>query len=68
MLKIFRAELLGQLVVKLRRRQIRRLDLSDQRERDVAGKVDVIITREIIQKSLSASARSRRWTSESVTG
>ena len=47
MLEIFRPELLRELVIELCRRQVRGLHLADERKRDVAGQVDVIISRQI---------------------
>ena len=48
MLEIFRSKHPGQLVVELRRGEVRRLDLADQRKRDVSAKVDIIITRKVL--------------------
>jgi len=48
MLEIFIAKLLSKLVVQLRRRQIRRLYLTNQRKGDVARQVDVVVPGQVL--------------------
>ena len=48
MLEVFRAEPFGEALIELGRREVRSLDLANQRKRDVAGEIDVVIAGNIV--------------------